>query len=342
MNYAQPHPAKAVVFAYFARQATPLERKAIETWLTTDEGTTLYYTYLDEWERQHPQFYPDADAARLRFAQFRQDPNQSQLPATIPLQRVVEPIERQPTRWLTSRWFIGLAASVLLLMGLWLSFDFWYYTTQTNGYRQIRSVSLPDGSGVLLGANSSVRYARFGFTRGVRRVWLNGEAEFNVVHEPDSQQFTVETPDHTVVEVLGTVFVINSRRNTTRVALETGHIRLTTRQTTKPLLLSPGDVVTVSAEGQLKTQLPTITPAHVTWQDHRFVFTDTPLTDVANQLHDTFGVTVQIPQADLMTRTVSGTFQAETADDLLQALTLMMNLHVDQSKMVYVLTQSVN
>lgn len=339
MNYSQPGPPKAVVFAYFARQATPLERQAIEAWLTTEEGTVLYYTYLDEWERQHPQFYPDADAARHRFSQFMRSPGQldsvNEHSSETPIKSVRS---LKSTHWLRAGWGLGLAASVALFVVMWLTTDYWYYTTQTNGYRQIRSVVMPDGSGVLLGANSSVRYARFGFTRGIRQVWLDGEAEFQITHRPDSQRFTVETPDHTVVEVVGTVFVVNSRRNSTRVVLETGRIKLSTPRISQPLVLSPGDMVTVSARGQLKMQHLAEPPSSVTWHDHRFVFTDTSLTDVANQLHDTFGVTVQIPQADLMTRTVTGTFQAETADDLLQALTLMMNLHVDQSRTVYVLT----
>lgn len=339
MNHSQLGPTKAVVFAYFARQATPLERQAIETWLETDEGTSLYYTYLDEWERQHPQFYPDTEAAHYRLTQFMQSADETKsadlLTADTPTASV-RPLER--TNWPGFRWWAGLAASVMLLVGLWLTTDYWYYTTQTNGYRQIRSVSLPDGSEVLLGANSTIRYARFGFTSGIRKVWLDGEAEFQIVHQPDSQRFTVETPEHTVVEVIGTVFVVNSRRNSTRVVLETGRIHLTTPRTKQPVLLAPGDMVTVSTRGQLTRQHLAETPSRVTWHDHRFVFADTPLTDVANQLHDTFGITVQIPQANLMSRTVSGAFQAETADDLLQALALMMNLRIEQSGSVYVLT----
>ena len=170
-------------------------------------------------------------------------------------------------------------------------------------------------------------------------MYLNGEAEFKVIHKPDNQNFTVETPDHTLIQVLGTVFVVNARRNATRVVLETGRIQLSTPRQATPLLLLPGDVVTVAAQGPLKRQRPAVVPSRVTWHDHRFVFTDTPLLEVAGQLHDTFGVTVQVPQPQLLSRTVSGTFQAETADDLIEALSLMMDLQVEKSSSVYVLTQ---
>ncbi|QIP16047.1 DUF4974 domain-containing protein [Spirosoma aureum] len=341
MNHSQPGPTKAIVFTYFARQATPLERQAIEAWLETDEGNTLYYTYLDEWERLHPQFYPDIDAAHHHFAQFMEQSVSVEPTELSRHEAYLKSIStHKPTHWLQSHWFWWVAASVaLLISSLLITTDYWYYTTRSNGYKQIQSLTLPDGSRVLLGANSSVKYARFGFSRGARRVWLDGEAEFRIVHRPNRQRFIVRTPDKTIVEVLGTVFVINSRRNSTRIVLESGRIELNTPRTVRPVVLAPGDMATVSAQGHLKMQHPSNTLTRVTWHDHRFVFADTPLADVANQLHDIFGVTVQIPQSDLMARHVSGTFQAETADDLLQALSLMMGLHIDQSKTVYVLTQ---
>ncbi len=337
MKDTPPSPSQAVAMAYFNGNATPLERRLIEDWLTTPEGVALYFSYLDDWERQQPQFYPDLEAARQRFGQFM---SQSDKP-----ERVIYPLpvatSARPklVRTLRLRWLTGLAAALVLTLGLWLSTDSWYYTAQVSGNGQIRTFTLPDGSGIVLGANSALRYARFGFDRGPRRVWLTGEAEFRVIHRADSQRFTVETPEHTTVEVLGTVFTVNSRRNQTRVVLQTGRIRLTTPQTRQPLVLAPGDVVTVDDGAKPHQQHRAAASARVTWHDHRFVFADTPLTQVADQLHDTFGITVQIPQNELLRRTVSGTFQAETADDLLEALTLMMNLHVEQDRTVYVLME---
>ncbi|GAB2801900.1 hypothetical protein GCM10027275_55140 [Rhabdobacter roseus] len=339
----QPLPTKAAFFAYFAHHATPLERQLIENCLHTVQGTKAYFFYLDEWERQHPQFHPDLDSAHDRYEQYRlaTPPLTSRQPiVSEPAQPVQEP---PPYPWhrlgrLSGGWS-AVAASVLLLLSLWLSADWWYYKTLTNDYQQIRTVTLPDGSAVVLGAHSSLRYARYGFGVGTRRVLLTGEAQFKVTHPPDSKLFSVQTPNGTQVEVLGTVFVVNSRRNKTRVMLQTGRVRMNIPKVAQPVLLVPGDVVTVSAQGHLQKQRQTSLPAQVTWQNHQFFFQDTPLAEVANQLHDTFGITIIIPQTELMNRTVTGTFQADKADDLLEALTRMMQLRVEKSKTTYKLYQ---
>lgn len=341
MNDPQMTPPKSVIFAYFANQATPLERKQTENWMETDEGLVMYFRYLDEWERQHPQFYTNTDQARQHFWDFMHQPNQTlnvECDQRSSKQFVFEEPDYQPTRWLSTRWLITVAASLLLVSGLWMTFDKWYYTTLYNGYGQIRSVQLPDGSGVVLGVQSTLRYARFGFGSGTRQVWLTGEARFEVVHQPNDRRFTVQTPDQTTVEVFGTTFLVNSRRHSTRVILEKGRIQLKTTQSEKALVLLPGDVVTVSEQGRLEYKRQPVNPTQVTWHDHRFVFNDTPLSEVVAQLNDTFGVTVQIPQPEIMTRTLSGTFRAETPDDLLQAVALMMNLQLLQKHSVYVLT----
>ncbi|QHV94555.1 FecR family protein [Spirosoma endbachense] len=343
MNEPQAYPTKASLFAYFAHQATPLERQQIESWLMTEQGATLYFTYLDEWERQHPQFQPDLNRARERFTQFMhqtaQEPKSGHFdPAPLLTE---SPVTLQRTSWLQSSGWLAVAASILLVVGLWLSAESWYYKTWSNGFHQLQSIQLPDGSAVELGAHSSLRYPRFGFGWGTRRVWLTGEAQFQITHQANAQRFQVHTPDQTIIEVLGTVFVVNSRRNTTRVMLKTGRISLTTPQSNQPLMLTPGDLVTVSIGQKLHKQQADKVSTQVTWHDHQFVFHDTPLQDIVVQLHDTFGVTVQILQPELMNRSVSGTFQAETADDLLQALKLMMNLEINDSSTGFTLTQPI-
>lgn len=343
MKDGQPNPAKETLFAYFAHKATPLERQQVESWLKTTTDTTLYFSFLDEWERKHPQFQPDLQQAQQRFARFMQESTQlSDLEGVnAETNEVILNIELPIYRvgWFRSRAWLSIAASVMLLLGLWLTTDLWYYKTLTNGFGQLQTLKLPDGSGVVLGTSSTMRYRRFGFGRGIRQVWLRGEAQFSVTHQLNNQRFTVQMPDQTLVEVLGTEFVVNSQANATQVTLVTGRIRMTTPQSAKPVEMKPGEVVTVAKKGLTQKRLAPTATAQVTWQDHQFAFQDTPLADVARQLHDVFGITLQIDQPDLMARTVTGTFRAETADDIVQALTLMMDLRVEQTRKTYTLRQ---
>lgn len=335
MNDSPNQPTKAILFTYFAHQATPLEREQVTNWLKTPEGLEQYFTVLDEWERQHPQFQPDLDRASDRFRALRQQPralvSAEEMPASQPTRRTIG--------GRSFGWWLSIAASLVLLAGLALTYPTWYYQTWSNGPGQVQTIALPDGSVVVLGAQSTLRHARFGFSRGTRQAWLTGEAQFRVTHQANHQRFTVQMPDQTTVEVLGTVFVVNSRRNTTRVMLESGRITLTTPRTPRQLLLAPGDVVTVGTQHPpRKERIPRATP-RVTWYDHKFVFDNTPLSDVATQLQDVFGVGLSSPQPEVMQRAVTGTFEAETAQDLLDAVALMMNLNLQKTTQGYVLTR---
>ena len=113
---------------------------------------------------------------------------------------------------------------------------------------QTRTIRLPDNSTVTLFPNSSVRYARCWTDESPRAVWLQGEANFSVVHRSDTSSarlFRVHTPDLTV-EAVGTAFRVRQHPECTHVALTSGHINLLVSQQ-KTIRLQPGDSVEVTA-----------------------------------------------------------------------------------------------
>ena len=113
---------------------------------------------------------------------------------------------------------------------------------------ETRIIRLPDNSAVTLHANSSLRYARRWSDESPRAVWLQGEADFSVVHRTDTSSarlFRVHTSDLTV-EAVGTAFRVRQRPECTHVALTSGKINLLLNQQI-PIRLQPGDSVEVSA-----------------------------------------------------------------------------------------------
>ncbi len=339
MNEPQPPITKAIVFAYFAHQATPMERQQIEAWLKTREGNEIYFTYLDEWERQFPQFQADLGKAREKFKEFVNETHEGEISDTGPeMPLSAEKAPRKPAlRWLRKHYRLMPAASVVLLAGMWLSKDIWLYETRTSHHHEVQVIRLHDGSEVELHANSSFRYPRFGFGRGARQVWLNGDAEFRIAHLTNGTHFKVHTPDQTVIEVLGTVFVVNSRPKATKVMLKSGSIRLTNPIAAQPLTLEPGDLVTISTEKKMQKEQLGERPDEANWRNERFEFQDTPLKEIARQLYDTYGVKVEIIDPKVLNRTLSGTFQAETAEDLLEAITIIMKLEIERTPDGYLL-----
>ncbi|QRR00184.1 FecR family protein [Dyadobacter sandarakinus] len=342
MNESKPQITREIVFAYFAHLATPIERQQIESWLKTREGSETYYTYLDEWERQFPQFQPNLEDARASFNLFMRgdgsavssDAADEPLPMVIPVSEIRRPVWQRAGIFLSA-----VAASAVLVAGMWLSKDLWYYQRMTSRHGQTLSIRLHDGSEVQLGAHSSLKYPRFWFGKNTRYVWLEGDAEFKVAHLPDAQRFIVYTPDQTAIEVLGTEFLVNCRLKSTKVLLRTGSIRLTNPMAAQPLLLKPGDLVTVSDEKKIQKEHRVVQAAEQKGEVRKFLFKNTSLKEIADQLNDVYGVNVRIAEPALLTRTVSGTFQAETAADLLEALSEMMTLDLKQTTDGYTLQQ---
>jgi len=134
-------------------------------------------------------------------------------------------------------------------------------------YGQQQSIELPDGSTVELNANSSLTFEKNWNQLETRKVWLKGEAFFEVVKKEQShQKFQVITKDLTV-EVLGTVFNVNSHREETKVFLQEGKVNLSLNGLEETMLLEPGEIIAYS---QSKKEHPekqqVLRSQHTSWK----------------------------------------------------------------------------
>ena len=115
------------------------------------------------------------------------------------------------------------AASLLLL----ISVGFYFINsnskvTHKTNYGEILNIKLQDGSDVTLNSNSSLSY----YKNESRKVWLSGEAFFQVDKKvATNAKFWVLTDDLSV-EVYGTSFNVNTKKKKTDVFLEEGSIWL--------------------------------------------------------------------------------------------------------------------
>lgn len=170
--------------------------------------------------------------------------------------RPLQPDVRAVVGWWYFIRTILAALGLVLLVGwaFWMQYgpEQTVRVVQTTG-NQTRHIRLPDNSTVTLYANSTVRFARLWNDESPRAVWLEGEADFSVVHRPDTSSarlFRVHTSDLTV-EAIGTSFRVRQRPEGTRIALHSGQVNLLLSQK-KPIRLLPGDSVEV-AGGSVQT-----------------------------------------------------------------------------------------
>lgn len=108
------------------------------------------------------------------------------------------------------------------------------------------SLTLSDGSTVLLNANTRLKYPN-NFGKGDRIVELEGEAYFKVNKEKNKQRFLVKTKQQ-VTEVFGTRFNIKARKAelNEQITLEEGVIQVRCNASECPKLLVPGQQAEVT------------------------------------------------------------------------------------------------
>ncbi|GAB3993604.1 FecR family protein [Spirosoma daeguense] len=313
---------KAVLFDYFSSRVSPLQKKSVEKWLAEPGNRERYYEWLHEWE----------------LGQLQMDANWQQAfsKASRNVTDVVNAEER-PTivrqSWLGRIWLAVASILVVLAVGGWLFQEQLLYQTVQTGFGETRNVTLPDGSAVTLNANSSLRYARWfgrywmGKEQPTRTVELTGEADFSVRHLPDQQRFVVLTPKGLNVTVLGTQFTVFSRERNTRVVLRSGRVQLTIPKAKQPFLMNPGDLATLDRKGKLAMVRTAHPEAMASWKHQRFTFEQTSLREIADMLHENYGLMVSIKHDQLADRTISGSFPAHDANEVLQLVAQLLQIN---------------
>lgn len=165
------------------------------------------------------------------------------------------------------------------------------------------TVTLPDGSKVWLNAASSIAYSTT-FTNQVRKVWLQGEAYFEVAKSKNSVPFMVEV-NNTTIEVLGTQFNVNASQanHSITTTLIEGSVKI--HQSANSQTLHPGqEASTNSLDSTIIVKQADIEKA-LAWKNGYFQFDQTPLEEVMQQLSNWYDVEVKY-EKNIPSRAFSG------------------------------------
>lgn len=307
---------KELIFNYFSGRSTVYEKEIIDQWASEPQGKELLFVWLQEWENQNLQYQADVDKGLVR--------HWSRLSSLADIRKRHEEELKRPGFLFGSRvWFAAAAVTLILMSGLWLFRDNIRYKTFSTGFAETKRLQLSDGSKVALNANSLLRIPRFGFGERTREVYLTGEADFNISHTRDHKRFTVHANENLDIAVLGTEFNVYARPRGTKVVLNKGKVQLSYRdgRSVKHLTMSPGDLVTMDKNG-FKSVKKTENPQNFSaWKAHRFIFENESLQEICHLFEDNFGVKVNIPDSSLARQTISGSFTALNAEELLEILT---------------------
>jgi transmembrane sensor len=227
------------------------------------------------------------------------------------------------------RWWIAAAAAVIvLLVGTFTVFKFTQskknYGTK---YGEICSNQLPDGTTMILNANSTAHLGDEWNETKDREVWLKGEAFFKVTKTAARSRFIVHTENLDEI-VTGTQFNVMHRNNKTSVLLTEGSVIIRTHEG-KEIPMKPGEYVEMA--GQLvKTE--TIKPDNIlAWRENKMAFDNINLKDAAVIISNHYGVKINIADSAVAAKTLNGMIANDNLDILLQAIEITTNIKITKT-----------
>jgi transmembrane sensor len=192
------------------------------------------------------------------------------------------------------------------------------------------SLTLPDGSRVVLGPLSSVKVSK-DFETGAREVEVTGDTWFEVVHD-DSRPFTVRAGNATIVDI-GTKFTVRSDAATgVSVNVTEGTVSLAPSNLSadQGVILNAGDNGLLGNDGQIVASRGTVTEDDVAWMTGKLVFRETPMTEVAASVKRWYGIDLVMSEPSLVNRRITATFDNETPEAMLDILRLVLGAEIDR------------
>jgi transmembrane sensor len=209
------------------------------------------------------------------------------------------------------------------------------YTVYSTRAGQRATVSLRDGTRVTLNVASTLEVPR-DFGAGRRNVHLVGEAMFDVAHHDDAP-FVVDAAG-VRTRVLGTTFGVRAYDGAVRVAVQSGRVAVTPCNATmfgEPCrgpggntVLNANDVAAVTPLGDVQVRHTTGVATELAFASGRLMFTGAPLHAVLGDLNRWYDVDVRVSDPAVANQALSGSLPQGTADDLVQALEVILGARV--------------
>ncbi|MEL6673127.1 MAG: FecR domain-containing protein [Bacteroidota bacterium] len=203
------------------------------------------------------------------------------------------------------------AAMIVLLLSVSGGLYFLNQAVEMRSYQstfgELKSLRLPDNSLVKLYPNSAIEFEEVWEEGAKREVWLRGEAYFEVEKKrAPTAKFLVHTPD-LKVEVLGTEFNVNTRKDQTEVVLNEGQVKLKLEgQNPQALLMQPGDMVSYSRKKDRLAQQKVDSKVRTSWKEGIQQFDQVPLSKVVDSIEEIYGIHLELEEAVLANMVVVG------------------------------------
>lgn len=293
------------------------------------------------WKRaEAPEIEVDLDKAREQF-HYRLDQVSS-----IPSRQF--PLRSRRSRWISVGLKVAALALLSLFAGLFVvqqmafeeqedrdrqqSFNVLQVLETENGEKA--RVTFSDGTRVILNSASSIRFPQ-SFEGAHREVWLEGEAYFDVAHDPE-HPFVVRSQD-TEIEVLGTEFNVRGWKEDVdvQVAVREGKVAVQSGSESgdgrSRVLLTEGLMTRVARGGSPVEPYPMEVQEQFLWTTGGIHFDNKPFGRVVQDLERRFDLEIVVEDANLLQVPYTGTFQYAELTEILNVMATSLGVGYEKN-----------
>lgn len=293
------------------------DRLKLDRWRTRDARNQLLYKELSD--------NTNREVGLHQLANFDTGKAFDRLTRRIELP--IEMTDNHRVRRLLLRW--SVAASVLIMLAilfLFRGFESPKLLTARAPMGKMIQLTLPDNSKVWLNAGTTLQYPdRF---TGQRRLinLTEGEAFFDVVHDPD-KPFVIQTANGNI-SVLGTSFDVNAYKNDSeeKVTVQTGKVGLQIPGSSVSEFVLPGERLTIKKAGNAILKSKIRIEDIAAWREQRLIFDDQPLSDVIHSLERKYNVIFRIENRQVLTQRLTMHLNNQPLTDVLTAISFSSHL----------------
>ncbi len=243
----------------------------------------------------------------------------------------------------TNKLFLKIAASIIFIA---ISAYTIFYFTNKPTYKsyfaktEILNKKLPDGSIITLNKNSEIKISNK-YAQTERRVILNGEAFFDIVHN-NKIPFIIETQNLEIKDI-GTSFFVKSNKtdNEIKIIVSSGIVLVTNIQNGNNITLKKGEEGIFLKTKKTLFKQKNNNPNFLSWKTKKFNFNNKKLSDVISTLNKVFGSNIEIKTPEIKNCRLTAKFENKDLKAILNIIQATFDLKLKQTNKKILITGKV-
>ncbi|MCW9706491.1 FecR domain-containing protein [Fodinibius salsisoli] len=334
---------------YLSGECTSEEKNRVDAWLQEDREHQYLLDSLSKiWEiSPKDEMHVDSQSAWNSFQDKISSEKEPPAKDKNAISGVTKLVAQPYSKRKSNSWLSGTAVAVaILLTGLFM-YNFLGSQNSSNknssltknkqphvvvterGQRTL--FKLPDGTRIHLNAASKVEIpASFGDS--LRRINLEGEAYFDVIHDQE-KPFIVHSGD-SYTKVLGTKFGVKAYPDDSsiQVVVEEGKVALERSRmpSEKSMRITKNRLGFLSKSGEAKQIEISELAQFLGWKDGRLVFNSTPVEEVIRRLERWYNIDIAVGEVSIRDQTMTASFHDEPMMEVLNILAASLNAEYKQ------------